>query len=377
MTAESGLLQVWNPLRRPATIQEHVQILKRWKSTKDQRYVWWGKLIGGGRPAPVDAAEARARWPDVQAVASRSTDKGRELVLLVTDFVSLHALRVSEVRLGGACPEEAHAPRYLWEARAGVWFKVHDIRALRHHQLDTLAYLEEHVRCGPEGGLRAFDAYASSGHTYPIEVLAPGVEETFGGETWFAKPGVVMPVHVEAAMRDAQEALPGLWKRLEPDTQHFLASALVVRYALERSEGRATERDHSPVLTCIARAFEWEWQRLLGMLKTLNIVGAGEYGSIGQAVSKLKESKSDGLKRTQPRTAELIDAACSDWGAFITRLTVARNDSAHVRKTRRLPKERMEEIWTAVFPEGRAASAVQPLVDAKNEAERVLQRTQL
>lgn len=383
MLTAQGLLQVWNPRKHAATIRAHVDVLREWKSRRDQTYVWWGKILGAGVPEIASEEEARRKWPVVAEVADQAAARGKDFLLFVTDFASVHALRVSSVHFGPVPSEfdPKHAPKYLLDRAAhqvAIWFKVTDIQGLSHHQLDTLDFLENRLRRRLGEDLVGFDAYASAARSFPLEVQGPSVDELFGDRVWFSDPGVVVPRHVEEANRECEVALPGVWARLAPETQVFLASALVVKHALAYGREANAPRDLSPVLNCLARAFEWEWQQLLELLQKKDVVEKGDYGSISGCLNKTKEplvrkkASDKGLKKMAALTNWDNDNGCKKWREVVRGFVQDRNAASHVNAEElHVGTERIQAIWNGVFPASRKdESILKPLVEAREEADR-------
>jgi hypothetical protein len=250
------VLAVWNPEMQPETIEVHVERLRRGPAA----HVWWGRIYRGdpSRKSKARVSLGPLEELDVDAVAGR-------LVLFVTDFTSLHALRIDRVQEAPAAGDEG-LPAYLRDHTLLHAFRATDLRAVSHDRLTTLGWLRENLglrRLGENAGLDPqkyrVDPYASLSWAWPVEVEGPELERVFPlagppvGSRWVDLPETLHPPRLAAALQRLERAHGEVWRGLEADSRMFLATAEVVR-----QETREAGFDPSPCLVGIARALERE-----------------------------------------------------------------------------------------------------------------------
>ena len=186
MTLPRHLVTVWNPSHAPGRHggappgssstgpAEHKQA-----DTKDDAYVWWGKIRSPNRKGALPHAE------EIVAL-DEQVRAGTETHLYLTDYRSLYVAWVGEItaeHLPKEQPEELdHMPAYYRDQFADFWFQLWDIRRLVAD--DT-----------PVGDRRA---QAPSGHAlsrssrvslYGGMVDLPLIVTGRTPSSWFAAPG--------------------------------------------------------------------------------------------------------------------------------------------------------------------------------------------
>ena len=375
----SQLLSVWNPFYEPHTVQVHGEILRR------NEKVWWGRLYRG----PTDrftAEAARDKWSEVATLADQAAGEGRELVMYVTNYEVLHALRISRVIFGSELPDEERpfVPPYYKKADipVGMWFEVRDLRALAWNQLDTMRFCLETGRIGNEYG---YDPYASFLHKYPLVLDGAPVEETFdpahlrGRHNRFVDlPESLYPPAVDEASRELATRLDGVGERLEQKSQAFLASAWLIYHRL----GHASGFDLSAALVGVSRAVETEVSE--GIFGPLIQCGGSVWGDADLAHERILGTGDRARRLTlgmaDRRLTPLIPVAEElglqglrylarhrEWRSWFSRFVSQRNGAAHVEQ---LPMQRVRRSLEDIF-DGEATQ-LRPLVPAKLELERRL-----
>jgi hypothetical protein len=361
-------LSVWNPYYEPQTIAEHVNILRAGKG-----HVWWGRIKEGTQ---LCAAQAREKWPEVARIAAEARAAGRTPTLFVTDFQSLHALRVEEVRFGEELPpgEEELAPSYYRVQRKHVplWFRVSDVKAISHDRLTTLRYFAEEL--GPVAAAGAdpatcgsyhYDPFASCTHLYPIVVPGPPTEAIFGAAPRTLRgrrvtlhadlPETLFPPEIGEAYDQLAGSLGGeTWGALEEKSKSFLATAWVIH----RRHSRVTGFDHAVIVTGLARALEAElWEGIADRLQLLaereRLATAvaertrPDHRTLGAAARHLLPAvvplaRDLGLPRVEAW------AANREWGSWLGRFVDVRNRSSHAGQ---VPIRSFRRHWEQLLPE--------------------------
>lgn len=376
------LLSVWNPYTEPQTIAEHVSILRT-----THRHVWWGRIKEGAR---LTAEQARRdKWPRVARLAALAA--GRTPTLFVTDYQSLHALKVEEVRFGDELPpgEEALAPGYYRVQRKHVplWFRVSDVRAISHDRLTTLRYFAEEL--GPVAALGAdpashggfhYDPFASCTHVYPIVVPGPPTDAIFDPARLVVRgrpvllhahlPETLFPPEIGEAYAELEGRLGReTWLRLEEKSRSFLATAWVIH----GRHARATGFDHAVIVTGLARALEAEiWEGIVdrlhrlaereGVAAGLEAIARPEHRTLGSASFHLLPSLAPAAGALGLPEVECW-ARDRDWTAWLGRFVEVRNRSSHAGE---VSVAAFRKHWEQLLPEA-GRSRLVPLAAAKRE----------
>ena len=359
------LLSVWNPYFEPETIQVHVDLLRQ------HGKVWWARLYRGSR---LDEAQARAKYAKVAALWEEARAEGREVILFVTNYVMLHALRVDEILFGPElAPEEvAFAPAHYFQEPEdekgpwpAIWFRVRDVRALAFNQVETLRYFFERVVDAAQFG---YDPFASFKWNYPVVAKGPPAETLFdpsalsGRARIFADlPDTLFPPDVRNARKQLEGKLGSLWGELEDRSQIFLASGWVVFSQYRRHR----DFDLSSALTGLARAVETELcsqivrpvTRALGLE---SIFGKGPI-TLGSAAKYLED-----IARKGDVFALRVLAENRAWREWLDRFVDLRHDAAHAKPVRRA---RVIKAWEEVVD---PPSQLAPLLAAKRELKEFL-----
>jgi hypothetical protein len=339
------LLQAWNPLTEPLTVKLHVDALLR---CKGDRRVWFGRIYAGRKPEVVTPEGARAYWPDVARVADEMARTGRELLLLATNFQSLHALRVDRIAFGadGAREDAGHVPAYYRGGKVAIWFRVRDVKPLSHEQMATLSWLEDHTRLaradwtGPSA--YAFDPYRSFDYSYPVAVHTLPVEEVFDygrlragggqGALFAEQPGTVFPPNLDVA-RDALRAeMDPPWSLLEEKSRLYLASSTLVE-SLQQEGTARYGMEPSAALILLSKAVETECRAVLQPLqaftrdaaawRTTGNLATLTLGDVGGLLRELAPA----IPARLPVTANL--ARSGEWLDWLADFGRARNRAAH------------------------------------------------
>lgn len=221
-----ALLAVWNPYFKPETIAAHVESLKQ--APADRKWTWWGRFYVG----------KRAIEEVLPTVTHSRLSRDVERVLYVTNFSSLHALRIDQLHVGRLPDDEfALAPAYYRESQHQIplWFRVRDVRVLHWQQLPTLTALAEMAEVELKEGafIRSsfgkVDPYAAHQWNWPVLVDGRPVDELFpAGEEFFSRPLTIAPQAILDSIEVLKEAHPELWTSLDPGSQLALASAEMV-----------------------------------------------------------------------------------------------------------------------------------------------------
>lgn len=359
--SELGLLAVWNPVVKPETIAAHVESLHR--APEDRKWTWWGRLYVGKRPIQ----------EVLPTVTHERLSRDVERVLYVTNFSSLHALRIDRIHLGHLPEVELHqAPPYYGESEHAIplWFRVRDIRVVHWQQEPTLTALAEMAEVELREGTfvrSAFgrvDPYAAHRWDWPVLVDARPVRELFhpGVKYWHA-PETVAPQVIHASSRRLRDRHPTLWSELDAGSQLALASADSVHQLAQRQ----TRFDIASAAIGYTRALEIELCRRLLLEAALPPLRAalGEEG-LEQLLLRGKDARRWWKERPHPPTlGESVFALRhlrepsqeAGWSAMVAlsekdqleRLRAAaqlRNDAAHGQNVSARDVDRLfNELW--------------------------------
>ena len=276
------LLQAWNPLTEPLTVKIHVDALVR---CKGDRRVWFGRIYAGRLPEALTPEGSRSKWPQVARIADDMERTGRELLLLATNFQSLHALRVDRIAFGadGAREDAGHIPAYYRDSKVAIWFRVRDIKPLSHEQMATLNWLDDNARVEPEGQAGAFefgfDPYRSFHYRYPIAVRSLSVGDVFDyGQLpsssdqlglFAAQPGTVFPPNLDVAREALRAEMDPPWSLLEEPSRLYLASSTLVESLQQNGAAPRYGMEPSAALMLLSKAVETECRKVLGLLHGL------------------------------------------------------------------------------------------------------------
>lgn len=355
------LLSVWNPYFEPETIQVHVELLR------SHGKVWWARLYRG---SPLDEAAARDKYAQVDALWEEARVAGRELVLFVTNFVMLHALRVDGIVFGGRlAPEEIpFAPsHYFQEPEDGkgphpaIWFRVRDVRALAFNQVETLRYFFDRVIDAASFG---YDPFASYKWNYPAVVRGPAAERIFepalldGRGRMFADLAeTLFPPEVQNARRKLEAKLGSHWGLLEDRSRIFLASAWVIYEQYRRHR----DFDLSSALTGAARAVETELcnQLIKPAARALRLESV--FGNLPITLgssARFLDALAEGAREQGVLALQHL-AGNESWREWLDRFVDLRNDAAHAKPVRR---SRVEKAWREIVGE---PTQLAPLLAAK------------
>ncbi len=264
------VLTVWNPFVLDDTIHEHVEALR----APGCDHSWWGRIYSGSFVGTDDLKLVESKWPWFSVIEEEL--RHRELVLYVTSFESLHAVRVDGCHVGPLPEaERALAPGYYFTLprRIPLWFRVRDIRALAWRSLHVSEQLQQMSEIGFKPQARAFvptgwsfDPYAAKPNLWPVPVGAPGVATVFPGtEKHFRAPGTAHPQSVEQAQARIWDECPHLKADLAPSSISALATA---RLLLENPAHGTDPLDPACILIAIARTVEFELcGRLIGGIR--------------------------------------------------------------------------------------------------------------
>ena len=258
---------VWNPLYEPRTVKVHVDLLRKQSSDP---YVWWGRIYAGS--SKMDRRTLKEKWDYVFKLEKQARKDRRQLVVFVTDYQSLHALRVDRIKLGPSMPEEPgdRIPDYYREdgRKVGLWFQVRDVRALTHYQLRTLEYFREML--GPVrdsfalGNRLSYDPYAAFKYDYPVVVEADTADRLFdrrelaqyskSAKLFAELPETVFPPDLQTILSELEEELAFIWNDLRDNSRIFLACARLV----EKRYASLNNFDFSAAFCEVAKAMETE-----------------------------------------------------------------------------------------------------------------------
>ena len=342
VTSPRQLLQAWNPLTEPLTMQVHVENLLK---SSAPFHTWFGRIYVGSKDLST-AEAARAKWPQVADVADEMERTRRNLLLLATNFQSLHALRVDRILFGTAtAPEQrARVPDYYRNRSVAIWFRVRDVKAIHHDQMATLLWLRDNVGMEERGGsFGGFDPFQARLYDYPVVVRSLPEEDVFDysrlrrkagrADLFAAAPGTVFPPNLDAALRLLRQEMDPPWSRLEGSSRHYLAGATLAK-SLDDSDVRpGPDVEASAACTLLAKAVELELRTLLTLLKE-KIPRAAAWATrgdlsrlgLGEMRALLLEVASDiperfGLSATLARKGE--------WTGWLEEFVGVRNSAVH------------------------------------------------
>ncbi len=263
-----AILLAWNPFFLPATIREHVEILKQcYENGAQDPYVYWGKIIKSGTDA--QQAHLKQMWRRISRYLDSNSEGELNKYLLgfVTDFSSIHAIRItgaiSEDALRQAT-DQSRVPGYYKEhiKQRGFWLKIDDIRVVSHDPVETNKYLMDKL---------GFDPYRSDRQMLPDWIDSVDASELFDDREPLSKLGLsafaqleetVFPVGVKSAMQllQSSENLAETWKRLEHDynSRLFLAYGWMHSQHLQylHEKGTAKNPECSGAIIQYTRALE-------------------------------------------------------------------------------------------------------------------------
>lgn len=235
MTPPRHLVAVWNPDYAVDAMDAHVnQLIERARSHRDGRleseddvHVWWGRIASPRRKDPL---------PHLADVLALSDQIHRRIptYLYLTDYRSLYVADLSDVTVDDVRAQGADVPDYYRGMECDLWFGVWDIRRVVAH--DTPAVIQE---------LRKL--HNTRYHDHPVSLYG-GITELplivwreaeidwFGdrgelteGRLWAERDGELRG-EVDRLSADLRDNLFGarIWRRMEPATRTFLASAEAV-----------------------------------------------------------------------------------------------------------------------------------------------------
>ncbi len=235
-----AVLTVWNPSQEPRTIEVHVEHLRR----RPDAWTWWGRIYGHPDPKAkinpsediLDAIERSTAHIEAELVA-----RG-EATVLVTNFVSLHALRVTKVRGPKPRPRASEVPDYYANRHVLSWYRVADIRALSYDQASTIGYFDhlvtfERLRPDKRPWRTRFDPFAANGYIYPLPIWLD-VESggPFDGRPRTARfvddAEAALPLPVQQAQARLARQVPRIWARARRPAQLFLAAGEASRSSM-------------------------------------------------------------------------------------------------------------------------------------------------
>ena len=374
------LLQAWNPLTEPLTIKTHVDALLR---CKGDRRVWFGRIYEGKVADALVPEGARVKWPAVARLADDMDRTGREILLLATNFQSLHALRVDRISFGadGAREDSGHIPAYYRDRKVAIWFRVRDIRPLSHEQMATLSWLEDNARIEPEGQSGSFefgfDPYRSFHYRYPIAVRSLPVGEVFdygrihtgpgGADLFAAQPGTVFPPNLDAARESLRTEMDPPWSLLEEPSRYYLASSTLVESLQQGIESARYGMEPSAALILLSKAVEVECRAVVDILRE-RTRGAPPWRTIGHPstmtlgdVGPLFRDLLPSLPAARlPVTANLLRNR--EWIDWLSEFGRARNRAAHAEP---LPLAEFRRHRDFILAKNKSRLA--PLCHAKKE----------
>lgn len=229
------LVAVWNPDYATDAMDAHVNLLiERARAHRDGRlesedevHVWWGRIASPRRRDPLP------HLADVLAIDDQIR-KGVATHLYLTDYRSLYVADLSEVTVDDVRARGADVPGYYRGLECDVWFGLWDIRRVVAH--DTPAVIQELRRLH---NTRYHDQPVSlyGGITeLPLIVWREAEIDWFGdrselteGRLWAERDGELRG-EVDRLSADLRDNLfgPRIWRRMEPATRTFLASAEAV-----------------------------------------------------------------------------------------------------------------------------------------------------
>ncbi len=371
------LLQLWNPRTAPHTIKLHVDQLL----ASPAREVWFGRIYTGPRNEFTSEEAARRKWPQVARVAGDMKSPGRELLLLATDFESLHAMRVDAVEFGDTDERRCRdsVPDYVkyTEAAVPLWFRVRDIRALRQVQAQTLDWLHENVWVQRDDGefLRGFDPYRSGKTNYPLAIRTLAMDRIFGtdgGSQGFyaSDPETAFPPDRRHAREELEGRMPTIWQRLEDRSKSELASARLQQRRLGAYKGSEEVEPHT-VLYHLALVVEIECAAVHELMsecfpeapvwkdeKPPITLGTYQRSFIGLKLFICKE--------LFPRTHELVSSEA--WLTWLNGFVNLRNNAIHPERPLVTPDDLKEQTGSLI---GQDTGKLALLCSAKMELKEV------
>lgn len=376
MSRQRQLLQVWNPLVEPLTVKSHVDNLL--KAPAAHKYVWWGRIYAGNKLEALTPKGAAEKWKHVAEVARDMRETGREVAVLTTNFKSLHALRVDEIRFGADVVREdgARVPAYYKDRRAAIWFRVRDVAPITHEQNATIAWLDANTMFdagAPGYDPFPYDPYRAMRYDYPIALESAPTTTLFDTSRlenapphqrlFAAQPGTVFPPDLETAMATLSRDIDPPWSILDETSRVYLASASVVEALLKTGDGPRNAMEPSAAMILMAKAVESECRALLRAVR--DVAGERPVQDVERA---MLGDLSDAIRLLEPIAAKLSappllalsrNAGWLEWLASFGR---ARNRAAHAEK---LPLSEFEQHRAALFAKN--SSRLVPLAAAKRD----------
>ena len=368
-----SVLFVWNPLYEPRTVEAHVTHLREREAT------WWGRIYGRpGETPPGPPGETIRKLVEASAEHLLETlERQGEATVLVTNYVSLHALRVTEVRVGEEAtrPPEEEIPDYYRGARVILWLRVTDVRALFYDQASTLAYLREvkfdrHLLDAKKapGTLHPYDPFASMAYAYPLPIsLDPSADSGWSagsepGSRFVDQEEAAFPRSLLSALGELHAQLPALWPKLSFQAQLLLATGRTSQAAF----GPNSRYGVGPAVLGLASAVESELRdRILDPLRrsrdadlsraqeTLSILrgvltqeaAPQGLGAMRVALGKLAKPLRGGPGAEVLPALVSLEARMTD-GSPMDRLRCMRNDVAHAKRL--VSAQEFEDVWEQV-----------------------------
>jgi len=354
---------VWNPLFEMNTVWRNAECLEQ------EGHVWWPKL----RSRPVEKtpeAELReeAQQELVLQVSQEAKSAQRDLLVYVTDYLTLHVLRVRDVVVGPHLQMKDLEPMLKYsrvKMDIAAAFDVVDIMQVESEQIGTLDYLWRELRFSP---------YASERSAFPLRRQGPSLASLFGEGTSEPKHRKLVPKdYMEAKARAATKLFtPELWSQLGDPAKEYFATAVMKQALHEAAHGpsRKTWNDFErkaaglafrEVLLHLGLALESEWRRLNEELRRLGYYAedklprerVSEFGTLriddvdnlGSAHMVLKALGQLSQREVEvPRS--LLDLVENDrWRQWVGSFADWRNENVHPGSLDEVPAERIWEVF--------------------------------
>ena len=375
------LLQAWNPLTEPLTVKVHVDGLLR--GSGDRR-VWFGRIYAGRLPEALTVEGARKKWPLVAQVADDMERTGRELLLLATNFQSLHAMRVDRIAFGvdGAREDASHVPRLLPGPRRSPSGSASGTSS---PSLTSRWRRSPGWRTTPAWSRRAVPGPSPSGSTHTgrstigtpslcgpcrwprSSTTANSAPRSTESRLFAAQPGTVFPPNLDVARETLRAEMDPPWSLLEEPSRLYLASSTLVE-SLQR-EGSAARYGMEPsaALILLSKAVETECRAVLQLLQGITR-GAAPWRTTGH-LSTLTLGDIGPLFRgllpslPAPRLPVTLNLLRNqEWSDWLGEFGRARNRAAHAEP---LPLAELRRHRDLILVRNRSRLA--PLCHAKRE----------